>query len=186
MGFGERIRTIRGNLSQAAFAKKLGIGITTLQNYESKGQIAKGDILKRIHDQFSANVNWLLTGVGEPFVNMAPEMPETADPAHLETAAPGPPSKTNYSFARSVSQLLDIYNSQDPVLIPTIEANLNAFQASVHQTLQIMRQSKEIEELKTENLQIRKQNEEIIERLKNLEDSQNRSNPAYARHASAS
>jgi transcriptional regulator with XRE-family HTH domain len=64
MEFKDRIRQVRGLLTQRECAKRLGIHTSTWQQYEN-GNIPKGDILQRIHDEFHVDLNWLLTGQEE-------------------------------------------------------------------------------------------------------------------------
>jgi hypothetical protein len=40
--------------------------MSTWQQYED-GNVPKGDILRRIHEEFGVNLNWLLTGKGEAY-----------------------------------------------------------------------------------------------------------------------
>lgn len=68
MDIKNRIKSIRGSLSQKDFAEKIGVHITTVQGYES-GNLPKGDILQRIHEVFNASIDWLLTGEGAPYIN---------------------------------------------------------------------------------------------------------------------
>lgn len=69
MPIGSRIREIRGALSRDAFAVKLRVDGSTIQRYETADNIPKGDVLERIHQEFGVNLNWLLTGEGEPYIN---------------------------------------------------------------------------------------------------------------------
>ncbi len=58
--FAERLKSLRGKLSQTAFARLLGIeNPPTYQRYE-KGRIPDAEILCRIASQFGVSVDWLL------------------------------------------------------------------------------------------------------------------------------
>lgn len=62
---GQRIKFVRGNLTQTEFAKILGI---KKQNYVSryeKGRIPTHDILLKIAEHGRVTVDWLLTGKQE-------------------------------------------------------------------------------------------------------------------------
>ena len=80
MSIGERIKTVRGSLSQKDFAKKIGVHLTTVQLYES-GNIPKGDVLQRIKEKFGVSIDWLLTGEGEPFIDGQGLEPGSGGPA---------------------------------------------------------------------------------------------------------
>jgi len=67
MSIGSRIKQIRGKVSREDFARKIGADKSTIQRYENEDNIPKGDILRRIHERFGVDLNWLLTGRGEPY-----------------------------------------------------------------------------------------------------------------------
>lgn len=182
MTFAERIKFIKGRLSQKAFGQKIGVSQSAVQLYE-KGNIPKGDILARIHQEFQVDLHWLLTGRGAPYVTThfepsakaaSHETPKnTSSPLAPSPPTPEPPvhapAEVNSSFANSVTQLLELYNTGDPALLATIEANLNAFQACANQNEEIKRQHQLISELKQENQAIKQQNAQILRRIKILE-----------------
>jgi transcriptional regulator with XRE-family HTH domain len=66
MAIGDRIKTIRGELTQFEFAKRIQVDKATVSTWETTNAYPKGDILERIHQEFKVNINWLLTGEGEP------------------------------------------------------------------------------------------------------------------------
>lgn len=49
------------------FAKKCGIPHSTFQNYIN-GRMPHSEHLLRIHDVFRVDINWLLSGEGEPYL----------------------------------------------------------------------------------------------------------------------
>lgn len=63
---GGRIRLVRGSLSQADFAAKIGVNKNLVGKYERDENIPGGDILTRLHHAFDVDVTWLLTGVEPP------------------------------------------------------------------------------------------------------------------------
>lgn len=65
MSMGERIRRVRGDLSQAQFAARLGIHQKTVAKYESEKHGIGGAVLEAICLAFpDVNPAWLLTGQG--------------------------------------------------------------------------------------------------------------------------
>lgn len=62
---GERIRQVRGAMSQADFAAKIGINKNLLGKYERGESVPGGEILSQIHDTAGVSVDWLLTGNGQ-------------------------------------------------------------------------------------------------------------------------
>lgn len=61
---GDRLRAVRGGMSQDEFAVKLGVHKETIGKYERDKVVPGGDVLARLHEAFGVNINWLLTGKG--------------------------------------------------------------------------------------------------------------------------
>lgn len=59
---GERLRIVRGELSQDQFAKKIDIPQVTLSNYERDRNQPKIELIRRICKEFGIDVQWLLFG----------------------------------------------------------------------------------------------------------------------------
>jgi transcriptional regulator with XRE-family HTH domain len=69
VSFSERLLRLiseKANGKPARFAKKAGISHTAMFNYV-EGRLPAPDILVRIRDTYGVNVDWLLTGKGEPY-----------------------------------------------------------------------------------------------------------------------
>lgn len=63
-GFSERLKTVRGYLTQADFAKSLGITQRAIVNYEAGDRIPANRIFLKICEKYRINKEWLLTGEG--------------------------------------------------------------------------------------------------------------------------
>ena len=59
---GQRIRRLRGPLSQKEFAAKLGISFRTYQNYEAGKRMPHARVLNEMARMLSLPVEWILTG----------------------------------------------------------------------------------------------------------------------------
>ena len=115
MTLGERIKTIRGRLTQKEFGGKLGVSLAAIQNYESTDSIPKGDVLQRINGEFGVDINWLLTGEGDPYlpkITTRPTVPplegtennqpEWTEPWAEDIEIPQPKEPPDYSFFQLV------------------------------------------------------------------------------------
>jgi transcriptional regulator with XRE-family HTH domain len=60
---GQRIKQLRGALSQRDFAEKLGLSLMGYQNYESGRRIPPGPVLSKIAALSGVTVDWILTGI---------------------------------------------------------------------------------------------------------------------------
>ena len=65
MSLGNRIRYVRGDLSQGEFAEILGARRNTISAWERNISMPGGEFLLRIYEEFNVNLNWLLSGEGE-------------------------------------------------------------------------------------------------------------------------
>jgi transcriptional regulator with XRE-family HTH domain len=65
---GERIRYIRGPLTMPEFGKEIDANRNTVANWESNRGLPMCEYLLQMHNKFNVNINWLLTGKGEPYL----------------------------------------------------------------------------------------------------------------------
>lgn len=64
---GRRIAELRGTLTQARFAEQLGVDRKTVVRWEAGERLPDGASLLKLVEVFSADVNYILTGVrGQP------------------------------------------------------------------------------------------------------------------------
>lgn len=69
MPISERIKTVRGSLSRAAFAKKIKITESTLRNYESGLSLPNSDTIAIICETCDTDPEWLILGTGSMHPN---------------------------------------------------------------------------------------------------------------------
>jgi transcriptional regulator with XRE-family HTH domain len=67
MSFGDNIRFIRGNLSQAEFGLLFHVHRNTVSLWETDFTMPQGEIIIQLHDLLNVNLNWLFSGEGEPY-----------------------------------------------------------------------------------------------------------------------
>jgi transcriptional regulator with XRE-family HTH domain len=93
MEFSERLKRVRSDLSlsQKEMAEKLSIALSTYQYYERGEREAPVSCVCKIAS-FGVNLDWLLTGVGNPYKSIEPK-PEIK---HEKTLS-SPECSTNYS-----------------------------------------------------------------------------------------
>ena len=78
MTIGERIKIIRGTMSQADFAEMTKLNKATLSRYERDANVPDANAIVRICAACKISSEWLLTGAGEPSKNAKP-IAETHD-----------------------------------------------------------------------------------------------------------
>jgi len=59
---GQRIAELRGTLTQAQFAERLGVDRKTVVNWEAGERLPDGASLLKLVEAFAADVNYILTG----------------------------------------------------------------------------------------------------------------------------
>jgi transcriptional regulator with XRE-family HTH domain len=88
MDFHARIKFMVEKLAQGkhtVFAKRCGIPPSTMQTYITGTSIPKADHLAKINSAYRINLNWLLAGEGDPFLQEGGLYSgQTADPAKVE------------------------------------------------------------------------------------------------------
>ena len=185
MTISERIKLIRGSLSQSDFGAQIGVSQSAVQNYES-GQIPKGDVLQRIHQNFKVSIDWLLTGEGNPSIEKeryggfktggiklqdgeglwGKTRHREVEGSHLtitefkpkEGQAQGP-------LLAAITGLSEIFDSNDPILIPAIQANIRAFQLSARREHDNTQQTQKIKNLEEKCDEFKKRLEDLERKL---------------------
>jgi phage repressor protein C with HTH and peptisase S24 domain len=66
-GIGQRIEQVRGQLTQNAFAKSVGISKSTLIRYEREDRLPDAETIARVCETYKVDFTWLITGKGDPF-----------------------------------------------------------------------------------------------------------------------
>ncbi len=72
----ERIKFIRGSLTQVVFCKKLDIFRNTLQNWEADKYLPDFESIVKLHQIFKVNINWLISGEGKPYLTRSKNPPD--------------------------------------------------------------------------------------------------------------
>lgn len=73
---GARIKVLRGNLSQADFAARLGVDRKSVVGWEAGKRLPDGKSLLRLMTEFGADVNYILTGTRTTDSQAAPLAPD--------------------------------------------------------------------------------------------------------------
>jgi len=130
MGIKERIREIIDNDcggSNIVFANRTGIVPSTIQKWDDE-HLPNGDTLQHIHEKFSVNINYLLTGIGELYINKdRKEMPFPGIIAEsvveYEVGTPG--------LRQAMDMLATVLESKNQIFIRALMSDLVAFSEAV-------------------------------------------------------
>lgn len=112
--FGERVRFCRDltGLGQQALASKVGVSLTTIQNYEG-GQFPKGELAVSLAAALGCTLDWLLAGKGEIFAGAV---------AIKEFSCESPCDTPLARVVTDTAAPCDV----DMVYVPLVEARLSA------------------------------------------------------------
>lgn len=67
MSLGERIKQVRGAISQKDFGDALGVSANTLRGYENDSVPPGADFVVRLCTRYNVDYSWLLAGAGEAY-----------------------------------------------------------------------------------------------------------------------
>ncbi len=124
MSISERIKTIRGSLTQKEFGVRIGTSQGAVQKYEGGLSIPKGDVLQRISLEFGTSIDWLLSGRGDPYLPEVTSKPTVPPPEGTEDHT--------YIYKEPWAEDIEIPKSKEPPdysffhLVPMAEAHLSA------------------------------------------------------------
>lgn len=103
LGTGDRIRQIRGELTQSEFGKLFGVKGNTVSRWED-GRLSDDETLKKVADHGKVTVEWLLRGD----MKQIPGIPESIT---IESPRSGPVLHSPYLFGgvdiKAMSQIIE-------------------------------------------------------------------------------
>lgn len=88
MGMGERLRQVRGKLSQLEFGRRIGVSQGSVRNYEIGERAPEANTIVRICQEFGVSAQWLL-GLPEE-TGVLPIQDDIPSPENRETPAKAP------------------------------------------------------------------------------------------------
>lgn len=124
---GDRIRKIRGNISQEEFAQRTEINKTTLGRYERGVNSPDSKAIKAICDAYHVRPEWLFTGKGKVFSDDLARFPDTSLQIGLDEEKIG-----TDSYDDVLISAIEINNEEynDQILVPIREAFLETIKSN--------------------------------------------------------
>lgn len=86
----KNIKSVRGDLTQAMFAKKVGVSKMTVQRWEAGTRLPCADDLLKMQ-QFGISIDWLLSGAGPKYLRAADVEKRPGEPDERRLPAGAPP-----------------------------------------------------------------------------------------------
>lgn len=124
---GERIREIRGKISQEKFADRTGINKSTLGRYERGVNSPDTNAISAICKAFHVNPEWLFTGKGKTFSDDIATYPDTSLEIVLDEEKIG--NEIDEDITLSIIEIDNKEYNRD-ILVPLREAFLEALKSN--------------------------------------------------------
>lgn len=110
-----RIKEVRSELTQKAFAQKMGVSIITVQRWEAGARIPDGTELIKISNEYGVSINWLLLGIGPKYMRDADVAKRPGEPVERRLPAGAPPVvRLEDAPVESIKMWLDELIAGDP------------------------------------------------------------------------
>jgi len=170
VALGNRLKILRErkNLTQSELAKAMGISLSSVQHHEAGGSISKKFFRKYI-DCYGCDRNWLLIGIGEPYLNKngkgdgIPNVRELREEYKIGT--PG--------LGQAVDMLAAVLDSGNDALIHSLISHLAASKEAVNQ---MKNQNQQISNLISELNDVRKRLAALEKKLEKESDLEKQEN----------
>ncbi len=181
------------DLKQIEIAPRVGISYKALQDHES-GRWPNKKNLERYIAFYGCNRNWFLTGEGVPYPDDFKDLKGRDHVAQERDGLYGrtkyidvegqaysitqhvPPGKEydepqagfkndQDPFVQAIAGLKEIFDSQDPFVVPALQSNIRAFLVYVRREKQITEQTEEIKRLQEECDDLKKRLSDLEEKF---------------------
>ena len=157
-------------ITDVALAKILGTNKDTLAVYRQEGGLLKGEVIDNLVARYNFSPQWLFKGQGEPFPGARAKYPDVCGPdsAPIYNNDTLPAALGIDPAIQAMSDIKDIFASGDPVLIPAIQANINAFKRALQRERQFSQLINENRKLNESITDLRAQVEELRRQVDRL------------------
>ena len=149
-------------LTNKTLAPLMGVTVATVNNYRTLKRTPKISFIRLFTIKHHIDLNWVLTGEGEPFLGASEDYPDVCGPEkaplyNKDTADDSPPRSAASASKhgggidpalQAMSDIKDIFASHDPILVPAIQANINAFKRALLRERQVGQLIQENRDLK--------------------------------------
>ena len=182
MDFGKRFRFLREAIfgfpeasGRDPFAEAIRVNRKTVEKWESKKQenLPNGETLRRIARTFeesNVNLNWLLTGDGEPFPGARSQFPQMCGPETPYIKGAVVPITQVVQDTEPTFKI-----SEDLMMVTRVLESGTSYAAALHLNIvhfdRAVTAEQKISDLEADNKAIRKGNEQLRTRMDSLEQA---------------
>lgn len=141
---GNRLKILRGNVTQANFAAKHHKTTRTYQYYESGERKPDLSFVKEIAKEYGKSIDWIMCINDHESRNESYNDQKICRDYNIIPNIYG-----SDTFIQAMADIKEIFDSGDSILIPAIQANLNAFKHVLHRERQFRQILDENNELRS-------------------------------------
>ncbi|MEP2760965.1 MAG: helix-turn-helix domain-containing protein [Hyphomicrobiales bacterium] len=120
----QRLREVRrelGDHPRSDLSKKLGIGQSSLANYERGDSVPDAKVLLAYREQFRINIDWLVSGKGAMFLDGGPPVPEETSTGKDAPVVRSDVFKETSKLVQDSAKAIGVTLSIDALLSETVE-----------------------------------------------------------------
>lgn len=145
IGISSRVKELRLalKLTQGDFAKKLKIEQAAVSKIENRNKQLDTRIMQALAEIFQININWILTGIGEKFIQDQINPPLDPDP----------------EVASLLTMAKKVLTSDNPVAFDALERNIKYFAHTVDEEIELNQLKIDVIEIKKEIAELRSEKE---------------------------
>lgn len=138
MTLADRLKKVRGSLSQAEFARHLGLSQGSIGNYENATRVPDANTIVAIAEKFGVSVGWLLLGREEQSSSqdeVTPALPSSlpAEPPSPQAGTSQPDIRIRDEYISCLRQLADLQKENGDLRVKV--AQLEARNAELERQL---------------------------------------------------
>lgn len=163
MTFKERLRALRGDMTQADFANRAGINVNTLRNYERGDSIPNLEIAASICRYFEVNSDWLVLGEGPMHRG---DNATTIAPTQSQPQAQ--PPDDDFKMTDMVTMTVEVLESET-IYRTALASNIRAFHQAVRSERTLARLEERMEQLEKRMEELASENAYLKQRLEQHE-----------------
>lgn len=130
MTIGERIKDLKGTLSQKDFAEKIGAGSSAVCAWETGDSLPGSKYLEAIHRVFHVDINWLLTGEGEPYINKEANGFQISEPGAEYSTTPSGTRNKQIKISDALAIAARVLESRTSYAA-TLQSNIQHFDRAI-------------------------------------------------------
>jgi transcriptional regulator with XRE-family HTH domain len=165
MDIGDRLKTLRGDLSQEEFAHRIGFNKNTIGNYERGDRTPDVVFMKAVCENMNVSPEWLLWGEG----TMNRGEGASTEPQAL-APAPAQPTEEDWKMSDMLTKTAEVLES-GTIYRTALASNINAFHQAVRSERTLAHLEDRVSQLEMRMEELADENAKLKRRLEQREET---------------